>query len=774
MSSLPKRNDARRKFYHQQQRLPSLKQDNNYDNNGYNKQHFETTSNNGYEYEQGPHQYKDQQAVYYETRSNNNSASVHHSYFHFTSTEKDREREISMQKFPLETYSLIEISTSTDSNHQQTAMNTDDMKQRSTESYSSERNSNNRVRFLEPSSANNTAPQHSKLTKFVPSSESFEATSIESINDIYQDGPNSVSRGLQTDISNASVIDWVLGQKTSSTGDSAYRNEPPQDPGIEKDRVRVIVRVRPLNSRETEKSDRSILFCEGENSITVEGAKHSRRFTFDSAFDVTSTQEEVFHYSGIKRLVDMAIDGYISTCFAYGQTGSGKTHTMIGPGGANIFRMEENFRIKNFGLVPRAINYLFQQLREKSHETNAPYYIRVSYCEIYNEQIHDLISPSHSDNLQIRGSIEDGFYVENLFQTYIETMDELLTILEEGELNRAMASHNLNDTSSRSHAMLSIQIEQDIQGNDDLKEQMTRQGKLVFVDLAGSEKVKASLSKGKQLTETNNINKSLLVLGTCISALSDSVKRAGHIPYRDSKLTRLLADSLGGHGITLMIACISPASSCENESLSTLRYANRAKNIENVPIVKTDSKENVINRLKHEVRKLKDENHELRQKLGYHLNVLPKLKNRNSDSGSQTSMRSSASSEIYDTQGQLSGTTTKKIRTDHEILTRENEKLVRKLDQAMREHQVQPGGKHVLVVEEDHSRQDLNPSPTRRMNKSYTQESSGELSEILNRPSYASKYRTVRERYPDDTSPQRRTATIVRRVPDSAIVEVRR
>ncbi|CAF5062577.1 unnamed protein product, partial [Rotaria magnacalcarata] len=124
-----------------------------------------------------------------------------------------------MLKSPVEKYSLIEISTSTDSNHQQTPMNTDDMKQRSAESYSSERSLNNRVRFLEPSSANNTAPQNSKLTKFVPSSESFEAASIESINDIYQDGPNSVSRGLQTDISNASVIDWVLGQKTSSTGD---------------------------------------------------------------------------------------------------------------------------------------------------------------------------------------------------------------------------------------------------------------------------------------------------------------------------------------------------------------------------------------------------------------------------------------------------------------------------------------------------------------------------------------------------------------------------
>ncbi|CAF1597857.1 unnamed protein product, partial [Didymodactylos carnosus] len=169
-----------------------------------------------------------------------------------------------------------------------------------------------------------------------------------------------------------------------------------------------------------------------------------------------------------------------------------------------------------------------------------------------------------------------------------------------------------------------------------------------------SEKVKVSHSKGRQLVETNNINKSLLTLGkdnwifferfsirlicavclgTCISALSDPVKRGGHVPYRDSKLTRLLSESLGGHGITLMIACISPAISCENESLSTLRYANRAKNIENAPIIKTDSKENVINRLKAEVRKLKDENLNLRKKLGLQATPrLPKLKTRNSDS----------------------------------------------------------------------------------------------------------------------------------------------
>lgn len=193
--------------------------------------------------------------------------------------------------------------------------------------------------------------------------------------------------------------------------------------------------------------------------------------------------------------------------------------------------MDENYRTKNFGIAPRAITYLFQRLREKNQETNIPFYIRVSYCEIYNEQvskrkskwilififcfffkIRDLIRPENPDNLQVRGSIEDGFYVENLYQTYIETIDELLTILEEGwerisfffsfeswelisgELNRAMASHNLNDMSSRSHAMLSIQIEQDLQEYDDPKEQMTRQGKLIFVDLAGKINTKSSLA----------------------------------------------------------------------------------------------------------------------------------------------------------------------------------------------------------------------------------------------------------------------------------------
>jgi kinesin family protein 12 len=181
----------------------------------------------------------------------------------------------------------------------------------------------------------------------------------------------------------------------------------------------------------------------------------------------------------------------------------------------------------------------------------------------------------------------------------------------------------------------------------DPSEQITKLGKLIFVDLAGSEKVKITQSKGKNLVETNNINKSLLVLGTCISALSEQSKNrsniAGHIPYRDSKLTKLLSESLGGAGITLMIACVSPALVNEQETLNTLRYANRAQNIENIPIVKTDSRENVVQKLKRELRKLKEENQTLKQKLNYpnmSSGRLPKIAvshNRNGSSNSSAS-----------------------------------------------------------------------------------------------------------------------------------------
>lgn len=314
--------------------------------------------------------------------------------------------------------------------------------------------------------------------------------------------------------------------------------------------------------------------------------------------------------------------------------------------------------------------------------------------------------------------------MDNLFATYIETMDEMLTILQEGDYNRSTASHMLNEHSSRSHAILTIQIENELQNSDDPKEQITKLGKLIFVDLAGSEKVKVSMSKGKQLVETNNINKSLLVLGNCISALSDPNKKDGHIPYRDSKLTKLLSESLGGTGITLMIACVSPSSSCESETLSTLRYANRAQNIENVPLMKTDSRENIIQKLKRELRKLKEENHTLKTQLGVtavntsttgsSLNVgtgrLPRIA-RNGSSHSNASTDSSLYNKLQEymhenktlrTENSQLEKFREKVRKQHEVLTRENEKLARQLEKVLRDQGqpvkiVQTPGEYVVV-----------------------------------------------------------------------------
>jgi kinesin family protein 12 len=339
-----------------------------------------------------------------------------------------------------------------------------------------------------------------------------------------------------------------------------------------------------------------------------------------------------------------------------------------------------------------------------------------------------LINPNSNRKLEIRGSQEDGFFVDNLFATYIETMDEILTILQEGDYNRSTASHMLNEHSSRSHAILTIQVENELQNSDDPKEQITKLGKLIFVDLAGSEKVKVSMSKGKQLVETNNINKSLLVLGNCISALSDPNKKDGHIPYRDSKLTKLLSESLGGTGITLMIACVSPSNTCESETLNTLRYANRAQNIENVPLMKSDSRENIIQKLKRELRKLKEENHTLKTQLGLSgvgasssnnalassgtgLNtstsnsgsgrILPRIV-RNGSSHSNASNDSSLYSKLQEyinenrslkTENSQLEKLREKVRKQHEVLTRENEKLARKLEQVLRDK-----GQNVQIV----------------------------------------------------------------------------
>jgi hypothetical protein len=260
-----------------------------------------------------------------------------------------------------------------------------------------------------------------------------------------------------------------------------------------------------------------------------------------------------------------------------------------------------------WGLIPRSLHYLYSSI---SSRADANYSVKSAYLEIHNEHVRDLLNPS-ATSLPVRWSAKQGFYVENLFVVECEVLDDSLAVLEEGLRNRRVAAHDLNEYSSRSHAIMTIFVEAEWTDPDDGRV-LQRHGKISFVDLAGSEKVKETKSKGDMLVETLNINKSLLALGQCIAALGDPKKRGAHVPYRDSKLTKLLADSLGGDGVALMIACVTPSAHHSAESINTLRYASRARYIRNKPVVHMDQRDLLIARLRQEVQLLRSENAYLR------------------------------------------------------------------------------------------------------------------------------------------------------------------
>eukprot|EP00834_Sanchytrium_tribonematis_P000106 NODE_3_length_80033_cov_0.932970.p22 type:complete len:340 gc:universal NODE_3_length_80033_cov_0.932970:67184-68203(+) len=326
--------------------------------------------------------------------------------------------------------------------------------------------------------------------------------------------------------------------------------------------VNVIVRVRPVENEQC--------IAINENTITVDTA-NSESFTFDKVF-VNSTQSNLFEESVLKSFLDKAIDGYAVTVFAYGQTSSGKSFTISGNEVPD-------------GIIPRALNYIFTEC------SNRKKIIRASYLEIYNEQVHDLLN-MNGKNLQVRWNKTSGFYVENLFIVQCDLYDDALAVMEEGLRNRRIAAHALNDNSSRSHSIMNIYIETEEESSDGMV--VSKLGKVSFVDLAGSERVKDTKTKGINFSETSNINRSLLTLSQCISALSDPKKVLTHIPFRESQLTKLLMDSLGGNGFTLMIACLNPAKMHLYETLQTLRYASRAKIIKNKPRIIIDPREEVI------------------------------------------------------------------------------------------------------------------------------------------------------------------------------------
>jgi hypothetical protein len=389
----------------------------------------------------------------------------------------------------------------------------------------------------------------------------------------------------------------------------------PSDSKVE-DNVRVCARFRPLNRAEDQavggpKMCVNFLSQDSLDILTKE-EDFSHQFTFSAVYPPQTAQSTIYDEVGAPVIRDV-LNGYNGTIFVYGQTGSGKTHTMMGavrgmaaPGGqlgdlhdqmspistrssvsgSAAFAPVYNFDGPQAGIIPRAVLDLFHRMEVADEDVE--FEIKIHFVEIYMEHVRDLLNPSHT-NLNVREeTTTNSFYVEGCECPYVSSASEVFQMVELGLRNRTTASTRMNDTSSRSHCILGINVKG---VNKTRGEQKT--GKLFLVDLAGSEKVAKTRAEGVQLEEAKLINKSLTTLGMVINTLSD--RRAQHIPYRDSKLTKILQDSLGGNSRTTLVVCCSPAAVNDQETLSTLRFGARAKNITNRAVV---NKEYTVDELK--------------------------------------------------------------------------------------------------------------------------------------------------------------------------------
>ncbi|KAL8183503.1 UNVERIFIED_CONTAM: hypothetical protein K2H54_042889 [Gekko kuhli] len=368
--------------------------------------------------------------------------------------------------------------------------------------------------------------------------------------------------------------------------------------------VKVIVRCRPLNDREKQLRSKIVLtvdcarrqcFIQNPRATEEDPPKH---FTFDGAYYMDHTTEQIYNEIACP-LVEGVTEGYNGTIFAYGQTGSGKSFTMQG-----ILDPPSQK-----GIIPRTFEHLFESVQCAE---NAKFLVRASYLEIYNEDIKDLLGSDTKQKLELKEHPEKGVYVKGLSLHTVHNMAQCERIMETGLKNRAVGYTLMNKDSSRSHSIFTItmeiytvghQLNTDSSLADERGRDHLRAAKLNLVDLAGSERQSKTGAVGERLKEATKINLSLSALSNVISALADA--RCTHIPYRDSKLTRVLQDSLGGNTKTLMVACLSPADSNYDETLSTLRYAHRAKNIQNKPCINEDPKDALLREYQEEIRKLK-------------------------------------------------------------------------------------------------------------------------------------------------------------------------
>ncbi|XP_076870214.1 kinesin heavy chain [Brachyhypopomus gauderio] len=324
--------------------------------------------------------------------------------------------------------------------------------------------------------------------------------------------------------------------------------------------IKVLCRFRPLNQSEIIRGDKFLPVFQADDTVIIGG----KSFVFDRVFPTNTTQEQVYN-SCAKQIVKDVLDGYNGTIFAYGQTSSGKTHTMEG-------RLHDP---NSMGIIPRIADDIFNHIF--AMDENLEFHIKVSYFEIYMDKIRDLLDVSKT-NLSVHEDKNKVPYVKGCTERFVSSPEEVMDVIDEGKSNRHVAVTNMNEHSSRSHCVFLINIKQ-----EHVETEQKRSGKLYLVDLAGSEKVSKTGAEGSVLDEAKNINKSLSALGNVISALAEGTKT--HVPYRDSKMTRILQDSLGGNCRTTMFICCSPSSFNEAETKSTLMFGQRAKTIRNTASV---------------------------------------------------------------------------------------------------------------------------------------------------------------------------------------------
>ena len=361
--------------------------------------------------------------------------------------------------------------------------------------------------------------------------------------------------------------------------------------------VKVVVRCRPLFGKELKEGRGEIVECDpSRGEMRIRNPRSSgdppKQFTFDQVYDARHSQLEIFEATALP-IVRAAIEGYNGTIFAYGQTGTGKTHTMEGR--TNV--KEER------GIIPNAFETIFADI-DAGDGTNKNFLVRASYLEIYNEDVRDLLGKDQKKPCQLKEHPDTGVYVKDLTTFVVKSVEEIEKVLAVGKKNRSVGATAMNADSSRSHSIFTITIEtSEVEEGAADEDARIRVGKLNLVDLAGSERQGKTGSTGDRLKEATKINLSLSTLGNVISSLVDG--KSTHVPYRDSKLTRLLEDSLGGNTKTVMVANIGPADYNFEETMSTLRYANRAKNIKNKPRINEDPKDAMLREFQEEIARLK-------------------------------------------------------------------------------------------------------------------------------------------------------------------------